>query len=58
MYVYMYLHTQICMCVGGLPTVQDMIVVPQSFLGQNSNFSHVAKGALWVHVMVAGLGKQ
>lgn len=46
------------MSVGGLPTVQDMIMVPELFLGQNSNICQVAKRALWVHVMVAGSGKQ
>ena len=33
-------------------------MAPQSFLGQNSNLCHMAERALWVHVMMAVLGKQ
>lgn len=38
--------------------VQDMIMVLQSFLGQNSKLCHVDKRTVWVPVMMAVSGKQ
>lgn len=51
--MYMYMCGRVICCAG-----HDHGPPAFFFFGQNYNLCYMAKGALWVHVMVTVLGKQ